>query len=101
MTTYPELKTIRDFVRFATSRFNEAGLYYGHGTDNAWDESVALVFHTLHLTHDINPTVLDANLTKDEQTKLIELINLRVAKRTPVPYLTHQAWFFGMPFYVD
>lgn len=101
MTTYPELKTIRDFVRFATSRFNEAGLYYGHGTDNAWDESVALVFHTLHLTHDINPTVLDANLTKDEQAKLIELINQRVTKRTPVPYLTHQAWFFNMPFYVD
>lgn len=101
MTTYPELKTIRDYVRFATSRFNEAGLYYGHGTDNAWDESVALVLHSLHLAHDVNPTVLDANLTKDEQIKLTELINLRVNKRTPVPYLTHQAWFSGLPFYVD
>lgn len=101
MTTYPELKTIRDFVRFATSRFNQAGLYYGHGTDNAWDESVALVFHSLHLSHDINPTVLDAALTKEEQSKLLDLIEQRVSKRTPVPYLTHQAWFSGLSFYVD
>jgi ribosomal protein L3 glutamine methyltransferase len=101
MTTYSELKTIRDFVRFATSRFNEAGLYFGHGTDNAWDEAVALVFHSLHLPHNIDPTIFDANVTKHEQTMLSTLIDNRVEKRIPVPYLTHEAWFSGMPFYVD
>jgi ribosomal protein L3 glutamine methyltransferase len=101
MPIYPELKTIRDYIRFATSCFNEVGLYYGHGTDNAWDEAIALVLHTLHLPHDSNPTVLDAHLIKDEQIKLAELIERRVARRVPVPYLTHEAWFSGLPFYVD
>lgn len=98
---FTELKTIRDFIRLAISRFNEAGLYYGHGTDNAWDESFALVLHTLHLPHDVTPSILDANLLTEEKNKLAELITRRVEKRIPVPYLTHEAWFSGMPFYVD
>lgn len=101
MTTYTDLFTIRDYIRFATSRFNSAGLYYGHGTDNAWDEAVALVLHTLHLPHDISPAVLDARLVQEEKKKLAELIDLRVDKRIPVPYLTHEAWFSGLPYYVD
>lgn len=96
-----ELKTIRDYVRYATSRFNEAALYYGHGTDNAWDEAIALILHTLHLPHNISPTVFDAHLVKDEQTLLVNFIEQRVTKRIPVPYLTHQAWFCHLPFYVD
>lgn len=101
MTNYPELQTIRDFIRFATSRFIGAGLYFGHGTDNAWDEAIALILHSLHLPHDVNPTVLDANLVKEEKTLLIDLINKRVNNRIPVPYLTHEAWFAGLSFYVD
>jgi ribosomal protein L3 glutamine methyltransferase len=101
MTNYTDLKTIRDFIRIATSQFNAAGLYYGHGTDNAWDEAIALVLHTLHLPHDINPTVLEARLLQDEKSILAELIDLRVKKRIPVPYLTHEAWFSGLPYYVD
>lgn len=101
MTTPVELKTIRDFVRYAISCFNEAALYYGHGTNNAWDEAIALILHTLHLPHDINPTILDANLTDPERQKLYHLIGERVHQRIPVPYLTHQAWFCHMPFYVD
>lgn len=101
MNITSELQTIRDYIRLATSRFNAAGLYYGHGTDNAWDEAIALVLHTLHLPHDISPVVLDARLLHDEQKKLIELIDTRVEKRIPVPYLTHEAWFSGLPYYVD
>src|SRR5438552_4171981 len=101
MTDYPELKTIRDFIRFATSRFNAALLYYGHGTDNAWDDASALILHTLHLSYQINPTVLAANLTQDERKALFELIDIRITKRIPVPYLTHEAWFANLPFYVD
>jgi ribosomal protein L3 glutamine methyltransferase len=101
MSTNSELQTIRDFLRYATSRFNEAGLYFGHGTDNAWDEAIALILHTLHLPHDINPAVLAAHLVQSERATLLELIEKRVIKRIPVPYLTHEAWFLGMPFYVD
>ena len=101
MTMTTELKTIRDFVRFATSQFNEALLCFGHGTDNAWDEAIALILHTLHLPHDINPVILDANLIEDEKKKLMLLIEKRVNLRIPVPYLTHTAWFAHLSFYVD
>lgn len=101
MTYHQELKTVRDFIRHAASHFNASGIYYGHGTDNAWDEAVALVLHTLHLPHNVNQTVLDANLIQEERSRLFELIDQRVSKRIPVPYLTHEAWFSGMPFYVD
>lgn len=101
MTKHPELKTLRDFLRFATSRFNEAGLYYGHGTDNAWDEAVALILPSLHLPMDSSPSILDAQLTEKEHQLLIELINKRVNERIPAAYLTHQAWFAGLSFYVD
>lgn len=101
MPKHTELKTIRDYIRFATTSFTEAGLYYGHGTTNAWDEAIALVLHTLHLPYQIDANMLDANLIKDEQAKLTKLIDQRVEQRIPVPYLTHEAWFAGLPFYVD
>lgn len=101
MKEVAELVTIRDYVRFAVTRFNEAGLYYGHGTDNAWDEAIGLILHTLHLPHDINPAMLEARLTSQERETIYQLIMQRITKRIPVPYLTHQAWFAGLPFYVD
>lgn len=101
MSEHNELITIRDYIRYAASRFNEAQLYFGHGTDNAWDEACALILHTLHLPHDINPIVIDARLTHQEREALLTLINRRVEERIPVPYLTHEAWFAGLPFYVD
>lgn len=101
MAVYSELRTIRDFIRFATSEYNKAGLFYGHGTDNAWDEAASLVLHTLHLPHDINPAVLDAALIQEEKSELSHLIEKRVLKRIPTPYLTHEAWFANLPFYVD
>lgn len=101
MTTLSELQTIRDFLRYATSRFNQAGLYFGHGTDNAWDEAAALVLHTLHLPHDISQQVLDARLVSEEKSRLLELIHRRVEKRVPLAYLTNEAWFSGLSFYVD
>lgn len=101
MSDYSNLTTIRDFLRFATSRFNEAGLNYGHGTDNAWDESCALILPTLHLPHDIDRSVLDAHLTKTECDQICQLIERRVTERLPAPYLTHQAWFAGLSFFVD
>jgi ribosomal protein L3 glutamine methyltransferase len=101
MNNNAELQTIRDFLRYATSQFNEAGLYYGHGTDNAWDEAIALILSSLHLPHDIHAAVLDARLTQKERAILFELLDKRITKRIPVPYLTHEGWFAGMSFYVD
>ena len=98
---HAELKTIRDYIRYATSCFNEAGLYFGHGTDNAWDEAIALVYHTLHLPHSINSEILDARLTQSEKSKLSKLIDERIKKRLPLAYLTHEAWFANLAFYVD
>jgi ribosomal protein L3 glutamine methyltransferase len=101
MSDINELLTIRDVLRWAVSRFNEAGLYYGHGTDSAWDEAVALILRTLHLPHDINPVILDARLTHAERDKLHQLILRRVNERIPVAYLTNEAWFAGLPYFVD
>lgn len=101
MTKHAELTTIRDFIRYAASHFLEANLYYGHGTDNAWDEASALVLHALYLPHDVSPAVLDAHLIETERLKLFELFDKRIHQRIPAPYLTHEAWFAGLSFYVD
>lgn len=101
MNVTSELYTIRDFIRWAVSRFNEARLYYGHGTDSAWDDASALVLYTLHLPHDLHATVLDTRLTTPEREALYKMIERRVHERIPVPYLTQEAWFAGLSFYVD
>jgi len=96
-----ELKTIRDMLRFAVTQFNATELYFGHGTDNAWDEACALVIRGLHLPFNEHSHLLDARLTTQERRTLLEFIKKRVEDRAPVPYLIQEAWFAGMPFYVD
>jgi ribosomal protein L3 glutamine methyltransferase len=96
-----ELRTIGDMLRWAVSRFNDANIYYGHGTDNAWDEAIALVFHSLHLPEEIGQQVMLSNLTSSEKHKIVELIIRRVRERLPAAYLTNKANFAGLEFYVD
>lgn len=96
-----ELLTIRDYLRWACSRFNEAKLYFGHGTDNAWDEAVQLIMPSLHLPWDSPPDLLNSRLTLDERKHLVAVIERRVTERVPAPYITGEAWFAGMPFNVD
>lgn len=100
-TAITELRTVRDMLRWAVSCFYAAELHYGHGTDNAWDEAVALVLFALHLPPDINPQIIDAALTTLERQTIAMLIKRRVEERVPSAYLTQQAWFAGLPFYVD
>ncbi|MDD3450027.1 MAG: 50S ribosomal protein L3 N(5)-glutamine methyltransferase [Gammaproteobacteria bacterium] len=95
------LHTVLDFIRWGASRFNAAGLTLGHGTDSAWDEAVALVLHALHLPLDADPRIMGARLTPSERGQVAELLRRRVEERIPGPYLTHEAWFAGLPFYVD
>ncbi|MFZ5594376.1 MAG: 50S ribosomal protein L3 N(5)-glutamine methyltransferase [Pseudomonadota bacterium] len=96
-----ELDTLRDFVRWGASLFNETGLFYGHGTDNAVDEALALVLHALHLPHGLPSELMQARLTRKEKQRVFALLQRRVAERLPAPYLTHEAWFAGLSFYVD
>jgi len=96
-----QLHTLRDFIRWGMSHFNAAGVWFGHGTDNALDEATALVLHALHLPHDLPADYLDARLTEAEKKEVLLLLQRRVAERLPAPYLTHEAWFAGLPFYVD
>ena len=99
--TLEELHTLRDWVRWGASHFGASGLFFGHGTDNALDEAAALVLHALGLPPDLSPAYLDARLTRAERERVLELLERRVRERKPAAYLTHEAWFAGLGFYVD
>ena len=96
-----ELHTDRDFIRYAVSRFNAAQLFFGHGSDNAWDEAVYLTLHTLHLPLDRLEPFLDARLLAHEREALLDIYNRRCQERLPAAYLTHEAWLGEHRFYVD
>ncbi len=96
-----ELSTIRDVLRFAVSRFNDAELFFGHGSDNAHDEAAYLILHTLNLPLDTLDPYLDAKLLQTEKEEVLALIERRVTDRLPVAYLTNQAWQGDFDFYVD
>lgn len=96
-----QLSTVRDILRFAVSRFNEAGLHFGHGSDNAHDEAAYLILHTLSLPLDMLEPYLDAKLLDSEKEEVLGLIEKRVTERVPVAYLTNQAWQGDYDFYVD
>ncbi|CAN1488013.1 HemK Methylase of polypeptide chain release factors [Burkholderiaceae bacterium] len=95
------LLSVRDLIRYAVSRFNEHKLFFGHGSDNAWDEAVYLVLHALHLPPDQLEPFMDARVLPSEREKALSLIDLRCEHRLPAPYLTHEAWLQGYAFHVD
>jgi len=96
-----DLHTIRDWLRWAVSRFTEAQLSFGHGCDNAYDEAAWLILHTLHLPLTQLEPFIDARLTHDERLKLLEVLQQRIAHRVPAAYLTKEAWLGEFKFYVD
>jgi ribosomal protein L3 glutamine methyltransferase len=95
------LTTITDLIRWGASRFNEAGLHFGHGTDNAIDEAAALVLHVLHLPPDLHGNWLQSHVTDQEREQAVLLIRRRIEARVPLPYLTGEAWFAGLRFRVN
>lgn len=95
------LITVRDCLRFAVSRFNEARLFFGHGSDNAYDEAAYLILATLHLPLDRLEPFLDASLTHGELAEVVAVIRRRVRERVPAAYLTGEAWLAGHRFTVD
>jgi ribosomal protein L3 glutamine methyltransferase len=95
------LHTVRDWLRFAVSRFNQAKLFFGHGSSEAYDEAAYLILHTLHLPLDQLAPFLDAQLTPAECTELLSVLQRRVEQRIPAAYLTHEAFLGDFSFYVD
>jgi ribosomal protein L3 glutamine methyltransferase len=93
--------TVRDILRYATSRFNESKLVFGHGNNNALDEAAYLILHTLHLPLDNLDIYLDAHLLPVEIAHLLQVIERRTAERVPAAYITKEAWLGTYPFYVD
>ena len=95
------LTTIRDYIRWGASRFKQEKLFFGHGTANALDEAAALVLHAIHQPHDLPGGYFNATLAPDERVRVVNLIERRIAERKPAAYLTHEALFAGLSFYVD
>lgn len=96
-----QFSTVRDLLRFAVSRFNEAKLTFGHGSLNAYDEAAYLILHTLHLPLDTLEPFLDAKLTSQELGHVVAILEQRVIERIPAAYLTHEAWLGDFNFYID
>ena len=96
-----ELETVRDWLRYAVSRFTAARLAFGHGMASAYDEAAYLVLHTLKLPLDRLEPFLDARLTHAERDAVLDIIDRRVEQRMPAAYLTREAWLGDFRFYVD
>jgi ribosomal protein L3 glutamine methyltransferase len=95
------LLTIRDYIRWAASRFTQADVSFGHGTTTALDEAAALVLHTVHQPYNLADAYLQSVLTLKERQAVIDMIDRRINERIPAAYLTHEAIFAGLSFYVD
>ncbi len=98
---YDELLSLRDWVRWSASRMQEAGVCFGHGTDNALDEALELVLASLHLSHEMDPAWLDARVSRAEGRLLGERLRQRIEQRVPLAYITGRAWFAGLMFEVN
>lgn len=96
-----KLLTIADFIRYSFSQMNREQLYFGHGTDNSWDESVSLVLQLLDLPWDFSKDMWHCRLTSEETQRILAGLEKRIGQRIPLPYITQQAWFCGYRFYVD
>ena len=96
-----DLETLRDWLRWAVTRFGEAKLAFGHGTTNAYDEAAYLLLHALHLPLERLDPFLDARLTHAERQQLAQLLQRRIDQRVPAAYLTREGWLGDFRFYVD
>lgn len=93
--------TVGDFIQWGADRFDAAGLFFGHGSDNPWDESLSLVLFSLSLPWDSDSKVLDRQLSDKEKQKISNLFDRRINEQIPAAYLTGEAWFAGFKFLVD
>jgi ribosomal protein L3 glutamine methyltransferase len=101
MDMHEDAMTVRELIEWGARQFEEHGLIYRHGTDNARDESAALVLHALGIGYEQPDSVLDTVPAETDRARARDLLQQRVLTRKPAAYLVNQAWFAGMPFYVD
>jgi len=95
-----ELASMRDCIRWGVSQFNRANLSFTQGMPNALDEAVYLCLHALHLPPDFSAEYFDCLLTREERLSILGFF-LKRLEHIPAAYITHEAWFFGLSFYVD
>ena len=95
------LHTVEDWLRWSVSRLHQSGVFLGHGTDNPWDEAASLLATVLYLPPITDEALFKARLTQQERRDFVQLLQQRIEQRIPAAYLTHQAYFSGLPFYVD
>ncbi len=95
------LSTLRDYIRWAASRFTQAKISFGHGTATAIDEAAALILHTVYQPYNLGEAYLDTVLTMNERQAVIHIVDRRITERIPAAYLTNEAIFAGLSFYVD
>lgn len=100
-TALDELLTVRDLIRWGVTRLNAANVHFGHGSDNAYDETAYLVLHALSLPADTLDPFLDARVLREERERILQLFERRIEARLPAAYLTQEAWLSGYRFYVD
>src|SRR4051794_20032401 len=94
-------KTVREWIELGAAKFEAAGLWFGHGTDNAFDEAAELVFFAAEFRHEEAASVYDQPVAVDKAARINELFEKRVRERLPAAYITHRMWFAGHEFYVD
>ena len=99
--TPSDFSTVRDLLRYAVSRFNRAGLFFGHGSSDALDEAAYLILHTLHLPLDKLDPFMDARLLPEEIAAVLDVIACRSDDRVPAAYITNEAWLGSYRFFVD
>jgi ribosomal protein L3 glutamine methyltransferase len=92
---------VGDLIASATRRMKRARVYFGHGTDNARDEALALALHVMELPYDAPVGVLTRRVSVARRDRFEALLKRRIADRVPLPYLTNESWFAGLRFYVD
>lgn len=99
--TIAQLSTVQDFIDWGARKLSDAGLFYGHGTENAMDEAAYLILHTLNLPYDLAPEELQAELPVNDKQAILQVLDRRITEQKPAAYLTHEALFLGLSFYVD
>src|SRR4051812_26566993 len=93
--------SVASLIRRVQRRLTRGRVFFGHGTENARDEAAALVYFVMRLPHDAPPGVLKKPVTAAQSARVDALLERRITGRVPLPYLTHEAWFAGLRFYVD
>lgn len=101
MVAFKGKTTLIDIIQQVNDALEGAGVYFGHGSDNAWDEAVELVLQAIKMPYQEAEVARETSLDQAALDKVEALLTRRIKERKPLAYLTHEAYFFGLPFYVD